>query len=69
MLTVSVAPTTTLAVTYKCGESHHDIRFWRLPTVIPSDVVCVICGGVSVVDYHEKQRHKRLLTGLDRWFI
>jgi hypothetical protein len=58
-----------LAVTYKCADGHHDIRWWEIPTAIPRDVMCCVCGGVSVVGHDEKQRHKHLHTELERWLV
>lgn len=59
----------TIAVTYRCAEGHHDIRWWQIPIAIPCDVSCAICGAVAVIEPDERRRHKSLLTGLDKYLM
>lgn len=69
MLAFPKAAVPTLAVTYKCNAGHHNIRFWQLPTTIPSDVLCSACGWPSIIEERERQRHRQLRTELERWLV
>lgn len=59
----------TLAVTYKCSSGHHNIRYWELPNTIPSDVLCTACGWPAWIEECERERHRRLRTGLERHLV
>jgi hypothetical protein len=72
-----VHPTTTigppglqdqLAVTFKCSEGHHDIRFYRTGPV-PRTVMCANCGAVAAIGASEYERHRDLMTPLAEWVV
>lgn len=69
MLAFPGAAKPTLTVTYKCADGHHSIRWYEIPAPVPCDVLCSACGGVAVVEFDEKERHRKLLSGLDQYLI
>jgi hypothetical protein len=66
-MTVTVhaaSPATTLSVTYRCSEGHHDVRFYNARLPVDRTVTCGICGCPSVITIEELERHARLLDTL-----
>jgi len=55
-----------IAVTYRCEDGHHDIRFYREGPVART-VACVICGWPASISRDEYARHDKLLTALSSW--
>ena len=69
--TITIGPSGAadqLAVTFRCTEGHHDIRFFRAGPV-PRIGVCAICGAVTVISADEYQRHRDLHTPLAEWVV
>jgi hypothetical protein len=66
-LTMSPPPAVnSIAVTYRCADGHHDVRFYR-EGPIARTVSCTICGCSAEIRQKEYARHKRLLTPLKGW--
>ena len=59
----------SISVTYVCDQGHHDIRHWRVPCPVHRNIVCSICKGPATISATERQRHARLLTGLDGYLV
>ncbi len=59
-------PIDSIAVTYRCGGGHHDIRFYR-ERPISRTVACSVCGCPAVISPEEYARHAELVTTLDEW--
>jgi hypothetical protein len=55
---------TTLAVTYRCNDGHHDVRYYAAGLPVDRTVTCVFCGKSSVIPIDELERHARLLDTL-----
>lgn len=60
----SELPATSLAVTYRCNDGHHDVRFYNAGVPVDRTVTCTICGWPSVITTEELERHARLLDTL-----
>jgi hypothetical protein len=59
-------PIDSIAVTYRCGDGHHDIRFYKeLP--VSRTVACSVCGYPAVISPEEYARHAELRTPLAEW--
>jgi hypothetical protein len=60
----------SIAVTYVCDQGHIHIRHWRLPCPVDRSIACSICKGKqATISATERQRHARLLTGLDGYLV
>lgn len=60
-----------LAVTYVCKRGHINVRYWRLPCPVHSKVRCnaQLCSEKATISTAERQRHARLMTGLDGYLV
>jgi hypothetical protein len=56
----------SIAVTYRCSDGHHDVRFYR-EGPIARTVSCTICGWPATISKDEYARHAKLLTPLNSW--
>jgi hypothetical protein len=60
-----------LAVTYICVKGHINVRYWRLPCPVHAKVRCTAhtCGESATIPVAERQRHAKLMTGLDAHLV